>query len=212
VDVARWGLGVTFPNKVSAIGGHFMFDDDQETPNTLNAAFEFILPHGKKKVMEFEVRHWISNHEAEIGLPSFGGGEIPVALGDAAAAKKARAAYKNTIGNIFYGSKGYMAMNGYDAYRTWLGEEQEPGPSLAKEGNNWANFLDCVRSRKKENLNAPVLEGHISCTLVHLANVSYRLGRTLHFDPATEQVIGDEEAAHMLRGSYRAPYVVPEEV
>ena len=34
VDMARWGLGVTYPTKISAIGGHFMFDDDQETPNT----------------------------------------------------------------------------------------------------------------------------------------------------------------------------------
>jgi hypothetical protein len=41
MDVARWELGVRFPNKVSGLGGHFMFDDDQETPNTLNAAFEF---------------------------------------------------------------------------------------------------------------------------------------------------------------------------
>ena len=32
VDIARWGLGVKYPTKVSAIGGHFMFDDDQETP------------------------------------------------------------------------------------------------------------------------------------------------------------------------------------
>src|SRR5208283_1917424 len=44
VDLARWGLGVKLPNKVSALGGHFMFDDDQETPNTLNCAFEFPLP------------------------------------------------------------------------------------------------------------------------------------------------------------------------
>jgi len=41
MDVARWGLGVKYPVKVSAIGGHFMFDDDQETPNTLNCAYEF---------------------------------------------------------------------------------------------------------------------------------------------------------------------------
>jgi len=164
--------------------------------------------------MEFEVRHWISNHEALIGEPSFGGGEVPVALGNAAAPKKSKGP-QNTIGNIFYGSKGYLAMNGYDAYRTWLGEDQEPGPSAAKEGNNWANFIDCVRSRKKENLNAPVEEGHISCTLLHLGNAAYRLGRTLNFDPSTEQVIGDDEANRMLRDGdrgYRAPYVVPEEV
>ena len=47
---------------------------------------------------------------------------------------------------------------------------------------------------------------------MHLANASYRLGRTLKFDPEREQVIGDEEATRMLRGSYRAPYVVPEEI
>ena len=69
VDVARWGLGVKFPTKVSAIGGHFMFDDDQETPNTLNVAYEFDMPDGKRQMLEFEVRHWITNHEAQIGEP-----------------------------------------------------------------------------------------------------------------------------------------------
>src|SRR5438876_261937 len=50
VDVARWGLGVKYPTKVSAIGGHFMFDDDQETPNTIIANYE-INHSGKKKIM-----------------------------------------------------------------------------------------------------------------------------------------------------------------
>ena len=214
LDLARWGLGVGFPTKVSAIGGHFMFDDDQETPNTLNVSYEFAMPDGKKRMMVFETRHWISNHEAMIGEPNFGGGDVPVALGNVAEPKK-RKGPQNTIGNIFYGSKGYVAMNGYDAYRTWLGEDQEPGPSAAKEGNNWENFIDCLRSRKKENLNAPVEEGHISCTLLHLGNAAYRLGRTLTFDPATETVVGDEEANRLLRDGdrgYRKPYVVPEEV
>ncbi len=65
LDICRWGLGVTYPTKVTAIGGHFMFDDDQETPNTLTALYEF-NDGGKKKMMEFAVRHWMSNHEAGI--------------------------------------------------------------------------------------------------------------------------------------------------
>ena len=85
-------------------------------------------------------------------------------------------------------------------------------PASRAGGSNWANFIECVRSGKKENLNAPIEEGHISSALVHLANASYRLGRTLNFDPKTEQVIGDDEANQMLRGTYREPYVVPETV
>ncbi len=215
VDVARWGLGVGLPNKASAIGGHFMFDDDQQTPNTLNCAFEFDLPDGKRKMLEFEVRHWISNHEADIGTPAFGGGEVPAALGNAQEKRHQRRGPQNTIGNVFYGSKGYVAMNGYDSYKSWLGEDQEPGPHAEAPGNNWANFVDCVRSRKKENLNAPIEEGHISCALVHLANASYRLGRTIHFNPDTQMAIDDDEANLLLRDGdreYRTPYVVPENV
>jgi len=100
LDVARWGLGVKFPNKVSAIGGHFMFDDDQQTPNTLNVAWEFDMPDGKRRMLEFEVRHWISNHEAEIGSLAFGGGEVPAALGNAAETRRKSKGPQNTIGNI----------------------------------------------------------------------------------------------------------------
>ena len=225
MDVARWGLGVTFPNKVSAVGGHFMFDDDQETPNTLLAAFQFDPPNGKRKMLEFEVRHWITNHEAGIGTGEFHSAALPPAGLTVAAEPKPRkerpgaaaklgpdAGTHNTIGNIFYGSKGCMAMDGYDSYKTWMGKEMTPGPEGHGGEHHFANFIDCVRSRKKEDLRAPIEEGHISCTLVHLANASYILGRVLNFDPSTEQVIGDDEANQLLRGAYRAPYVVPEEV
>jgi hypothetical protein len=106
-------------------------------------------------------------------------------------------------------------MNGYDSYKSWLGEEQEPGPHAAAGGNNWENFIACVRSRKKEDRNAPIEEGLISCTLMHLGNASYRLGRALQFDPEKKEVIGDEEASRLLRDGdrgYRAPYVVPVKV
>jgi len=186
MDVARWGLGVKYPVKVSSMGGHFMFDDDQETPNTQVATFEFDET-GKKKFLVFEVRHWITNPEAGIGKPG-----------------------ENSIGNIFYGSKGYMVIRG--GYRSYLGKAQEPGPSAEGGGNNWANFIECVRSRKREDLNAEIEEGAVSTVLVHLANISYRLGRTLRFDPTTLKCVGDEEANRLFSREYRKPFVVPEKV
>jgi len=217
VDVARWGLGLGFPNKVSALGGHFMFDDDQETPNSVSCAFEYDLPAGQRRMITFEVRHWITNHEAEIGTPDLGTPEPERTPGQPALGPLA--GRHNTIGDIFYGSKGYLATGDEDAdtYKVWLGEEQEPQPSVhaGAELAHFSNFIECVVSRKKQNLNAPIEEGHISCGLVHLANASYRLGRTLNFNPETQQVIGDPEADRLLRDGdrgYRAPFVVPEEI
>jgi Oxidoreductase family, C-terminal alpha/beta domain len=190
VDAARWGLGVKYPTKVSAIGGHFMFDDDQETPNTLSVSYEF-NDGGVKKMMSFEVRHWITNHEA--GIMDSG---------------------SSTVGTTFYGSKGYLALWSEDdgKYFTFLGREQKPGPSGSDLGNHFGNFIDAVRSRKHSDLNAPIEEGAISTTLVHLANISYRLGRTLHFDAASYSCTGDEEANRMFKRTYRKPFVVPEKV
>ena len=183
MDIARWGLGVKFPVKASAIGGHFMFDDDQETPNTLNAAFEF-EENGKRKMLEFEVRHWITN------------GESTVSSG---------------VGNLFYGSKGYLAVNG-ESYKTFLDRGQTPGPQGSGGGDHFKNFTDAVKSRKRESLNAEIEIGAASTVLVHLANISYRLGRTVNFDPATMTITGDAEAAKLMTRDYRKPFVVPEKV
>ncbi|HEX7960101.1 MAG TPA: Gfo/Idh/MocA family oxidoreductase, partial [Terriglobales bacterium] len=156
IDIARWGLGVRVPVMVSAMGGHFMFDDDQETPNVMNATFYFDAPGGKRKMMELEVRHWITNHEAEIGTGSYGASAVPPAGLNGGAGRKQAAnpqqplgpkdAKTNTIGNLFYGSNGYLAIDGYDAFKTWLGENAEPGPSGKAAGDHFANFVDCVRS------------------------------------------------------------------
>ena len=194
VDDARWGLRVSFPDRVSAFGGHFMFDDDQETPNTLSCVYEFNQPNGRRKMLEVEVRHWITNNEAGI-----------------------HAGAHNAIGTVFYGSNGYLAAGNEDdfSYESWIGRDRTPGPRGHSGDDHFANFIKCVRSRKTEELTAPIREGHISCALVHLANASYRLGRTLQVNPDTEEVVGDEEAARLLSGrdrGYRAPFVIPDEV
>src|SRR6266576_1314525 len=173
IDIARWGLGVGFPVHVSAMGGHFMFQDDQETPNTLHATFCF-EGGGKRKMRELEVRHWITNHEAEIGTGAYGAGGVPAAGLNVAAnnANKKnddkqqslgpKDAKTNTIGNIFYGSNGYLAADGYDSYKTWITDQAEPGPSGKGSGDHYANFVDCVRSRRAEDIHSPIEEAHIS--------------------------------------------------
>jgi len=190
VDLARWGLGVKYPSRVHAAGGHFMFDDDQETPNTLNATFEF-NDEGKKRLLVFEVRHWMSNHEAGVD-------DEP---GSA-----------NTVGAVFYGSKGYLAVwdEDHGRYETFLGKERSPGPSGRDRGDNWGNFIEAVRSRNATALNAPIEEGAISTTLVHLANISYRVGRSISFDPVTWTCPGDTEATALFRRQYTAGFEVPQ--
>jgi len=212
VDVARWGLGVRYPVTVSAIGGHFMFDDDQETPNTLNCAYEF-NENGKRKMMEFEVRHWITNGEASVAPPVRHAAAPP--SDDGAAQEGAgprRGVNSDSIGNLFYGSKGYLAVDSYSSYKSWLGREQQPGPANRAGGDHYLNFIEAVRSRKRESLNAEIEEGAISTTLVHLANISYRVGRTLHFDSSTMTCVGDAEANKLLTRAYRKPFIVPEKV
>ena len=188
MDIARWGLGVKYPMKASAIGGHFMFDDDQETPNTLNCAFEFDQD-GQKRLLEFEVRHWMTNAEAEIKDRTL-----------------------NSVGNVFYGSKGYLAVDTYQSYKSWMGKTQQPGSARNAGGDHFLNFVEAVRSRKRETLRAEIEEGAASTVLVHLGNISYRLGRTINFDETTMTCKGDAEANKMLTRDYRKPYVVPEKV
>jgi predicted dehydrogenase len=194
---ARMALGVKYPTRISSMGGHYLFDDDQETPNTQLATFEF-EDGGKKKLLVFEVRHWISNNEAGIGersTPMGGGTAQPL----------------QTVGNVWYGSKGYLATS-RDGWQTLMGPEQAPGPkSEADPGYpGFTNFIEVVRSRKREDQLAEVEEGAISTMLIHLANISYRTGRTLSFDPATYTCKGDPEATAMFtRAQYRTPFAVP---
>ena len=181
MDIARWGLGVGLPRKVESMGGKFMFDDDQETPNTQVALYSY--PE-QNKLLQFEVRHWITNHEAGAGSGA-----------------------SNEIAVLFFGSEGYMVIAG-SGYRTFLGRKREPGPSGSGGGNHFENFIEAVRSRNRELLTAEIEEGHLSSALCHLGNVAYRLGRAIEFDPDTQTCPGDDEANRLLTRAYRKPYVV----
>ncbi len=122
------------------------------------------------------------------------------------------------IGVIFLGSEGYLTVDS-NGFQVFMGEKKERTQYVKHaEGEAWStlphieNFLKAVRSRKRSDLNCDILEGHISATLCHLANASYRLGRSLSFDPEKENFGADNEANAMLTRDYRDGFVVPEKV
>ncbi len=149
------------------------------------------------KIIQFEVRPWCTNTEDGV-----------------------------TVGNIFYGEKGILVVDGYSSYKTYLGSNREPGKSGddgapqasgmargdAGTGAHFANFIEAVRAHDKSILNAPVETAHLSSALAHLGNISYRLGETLTFNPSSEKFVNNPKADEMLTRNYRASYVVPENI
>jgi predicted dehydrogenase len=186
MDMARWGLGAGLPTSVVSTGGKYVYVDDQETPNTQYASYSY----GGSEIT-FEVRGLPTNGEASIQLSG-----------------------PNYVGDIFLGDKGFMSLD-HKGFQIFLGDKREPGESGVAEkggdtGPHMTNFLEAVRSRRKEDLHADVEEGVVSVTLVHLANISYRLKRELEWDPATWSFKNDPEANAMrTRTEHRAPYIVP---
>jgi predicted dehydrogenase len=166
MDVCRWGLGVNdIGTAALSYGGRFGYEDAGQTANTQVSIHEY--PDGKRIV--FEVR----------GL------KTPKLLG-------------TKIGAIFYGTEGYVVVGeedyGHATAYDLKGNETEKfsgGVTL----DHWKNFTKAVRSRRREDLNGEVLEGHLSSGLCHLANISYRLGEPMSGVEAAERLAGDKETS-----------------
>ncbi len=190
MDIARWGLGLGgLPQTVFSNGGKYIYDDDQETPNTQYATFD--CGHCE---LVFEVR----------GLITDGAGSLPFEG-------------RNCIGDLFYGADGFMSVDG-DSFQVYKGEKREKVMDVKAERSmsttraHMENFAKAVRSRNYKDLTADVEIGTLSADLCHLANISYRTKRKLAWDAARWQFTGDEAASRLLTRDYRAPYVVPAKV
>jgi hypothetical protein len=77
---------------------------------------------------------------------------------------------------------------------------------------HFVNFLDCVRSRRPQDLNAEVEGGHLSTAISHLGNIAFKTGRKLEFDGKTEKIVNDDDANTYLTRQYRKPHVMPDKI
>jgi predicted dehydrogenase len=117
------------------------------------------------------------------------------------------------VGNLFYGSEGYMAgQHFYDKKGNEIKDEKAEQKESWGTGNCWQNFVNSVRSRKQDHPHGNATQAHIGCAHVHMANISYRLGTSLEFDPKKEQCVGNSKANDMLKRNYRKEFAIPEKV
>jgi predicted dehydrogenase len=201
-DIARWGMNKKeHPVKVQSMGGIFGISPHGCSQETPNTQTS-VFEYADGKILEFETRGRYTNREAPAGI---------------------------RIGNIFYGTEGWLEVSGsrWNAYRE---REEEPfaGSDMKAEGaavggdrtymsaasskGHNANFVDAIRSGEYRDLNCDILDGHMSTVLPHLGNIAYRVGETLEFNGEFEKFIDHHEANMLTTRNYRHPYVVPQEV
>ena len=192
LDVANWGMQlpdgkVQVPTEVMSLGGKLGYPDDaMETPDTQQVLF---------KCGDFSM---IWQHAVGVG----------------------RGHESREHGVAFHGNNGVLVVdrNGWEVFPETDAVEKKRAyrmagvprfPKARTEGLDLhaKNFLECLRSRKKPTADVQV--GHESVQTCHLANIAYRTGRIVKWDPVKEQVVGDPEANALASRAYRAPWTLP---
>ena len=184
MDIARWFLGeTTLAPRVWSVGGRLGYDDDGETPNT-----QIVYQDYEKAPLIFEVRGLPKSKEAQgKGWGAKDMDKFPVEHGDSVSV---------TIHceNGHIQVPNYLSAIAYDKDEKEIMRWPKKGESDKGDDGHYGNFLKAVRSRKTSDLNADILEGHLSSALCHTSNISYRLGAKKSPGEIREKIKGDKDA------------------
>jgi predicted dehydrogenase len=185
LDMARWALGVDAPIAASGSGGKLFFDDDQQTPDTINVSYRY----PGNKMLLFEMRIWCPyGMDGQDNGVAVYGSDATVHIGR----------WERAWGYKIFDAKGKLV------------SKEEEGKDDPHGDTHARNFVNCVKSRQAPNAEIEV--GHTSTIHCHLANIVVRTGRNLQFDTATETIVGDAEANKLLRRQYRKHWATPAKV
>jgi hypothetical protein len=125
-------------------------------------------------------------------------------------------AEKHSIGSYYYGAKGTLHIGWRDGWTFYPANKRdkvihEDAQLQEPEGHNipllWADFLESIEGKKKAVANLGT--AHRSSVLALLGMISMRVGRSLNWDGAKEQIANDPEATKFLSGPYRPPWIYP---
>ncbi|WP_418821299.1 Gfo/Idh/MocA family oxidoreductase [Parabacteroides johnsonii] len=170
VDIARWGLGVEFPKRVSSLGGRYAYKDDWETPDTQNISIEF--PENKMIIWENRSCNPFKIEGAERGVLFYG----------------EKGTIYNPGGNsyIVYDKSGNIIKD-YKDQSDSSNTTNTVSAGINLDKMHIANFLDCIRLGKSPNADCEI--GHRSTLLVQLGNISWRMQETLNLNPSNGHIL-----------------------
>ncbi len=173
LDLARWGLGVDLPQRITCGGSRYHYPDQWETPDTMVATFDF---GDKGVVWEGQSCDPRGFENSSFGVSFFG------EKGSMAVGGNHATVYdlNNKVVREF--SAGQKELFQYDA-------------------GHFGNFIDGIREGTA--LRAEIGEGQKSTMLCHLGNIAWRTGHTVNFDPQTHKILKDRKAAALVERKYR---------
>jgi predicted dehydrogenase len=183
VDVARWGLNVDFPTRVTSVGGRYHFKDDWQTPDTQVITWDY---PGRVSLM------WENRSCNGRNIEGLDRGII--FYGENGSLDTGRDEYKvyDLSGKLVkeVGGKTEGTVQGRDA----------ANPSPGMDGQHIADFLDAIRNNRRPNCDVEL--GFKSTVAAQLGNIAWRMGRDLKIDPKNGHIIGDAEAQKLWSRDY----------
>ncbi len=183
VDLARWGLNVAYPTKVSSSGGRFRYQDDWETPDTQVINLEF----DNNSMISWEGRscNGKSVEANSVGIIFYAEqGSMVIESGNS---------YK------IYDLKNNLVKEVKNNFNVDARNLSDPSQNL--DALHILNFFDGIRLGTA--LNSDIISGHQSTLLVQLGNISQRVGRTLNINPQNGHILNDKEAQKYWSREYQ---------
>lgn len=194
LDLIRWLINERAPVSVTTLGGKYIVDDDRTIPDTMQTIFEF----ASGVLVTFTMLEASTGRFSPYGMLEFRGTHGTLYAGGSNAYK------------IVPTSRGQFQtwdpmLEAEDYEEASAGNGKLVDGTYANPGANLVrNFLDCVKSR--ETPIVPLLEGHLSTNLAHLASISLYVNQTIKWDADREIITNCDKANEYLSYEYRRPW------
>jgi len=185
IDLPIWALELDYPTNISCSGGRYCLQGDSDGYDTQEILWQY----------PGMTMTWMSTLANSYGFD----------LGSGTPARR--------LGIYFHGVNGTMYSN-YGMHKivpegNRMEGMETPPKSIPSSPGHERQWLDCIKTREQPSCSV-FYHSKVDVPLV-LGNLSYKLGRSIRFDPATERIVGDDAAAKAAVPEYRDPWKFPAE-